>query len=241
MSLTVSCEQCHRRLLARPEYLGRSIKCPACGHVQTAAEEATTTEVPTPGYLPRAFEPSPLPPEPSDEPRSRGRGVPLAFPDDDSDARPRRRRRRGDNEEGPRSACPYCDEPIRPDSTECRWCGEEIDPAWLHGEAERMRAERHRALWVAGSSAVVAILMGLAIFVGSIVTHDAALLVFLAVPGIAWTIAGIYLARFKGQHPALGLLALFVWPYFVGPIVLLCLSDKKGKGIRRLERFLARQ
>jgi hypothetical protein len=239
MDVNIPCEKCHRLLVIPSEFLGKQVQCGACGHLQTAqapfpagpagsgdqrrarTDEAVTAELADAGSGNRAAE----------EPR-RGDAYRPRRPRDEEEEDDRRFRR---------IDCPYCREPISSAARGCRWCGKSIDPDRIEEDLDRLKRERTRqnllsfafgvpglVLLVAGQIARVGlkahgweyVLMG-----SAVVLLGAALFV----------VGGIFYAKYKGQHPALGLLVL---AGCIGLIVLLSINDKKGKQIRRLKRFL---
>jgi hypothetical protein len=89
MPIIITCpdETCRRQLRVPDDLLGQSVKCPKCGKVFTAHEEAP----PPPSPAPREHEPPP-----ADRPASRDRLHEDYEDDYDDYDRPRRRRRRRD-------------------------------------------------------------------------------------------------------------------------------------------------
>jgi predicted Zn finger-like uncharacterized protein len=84
-----SCPQCQRKLRVTDDLMGQAVQCPSCGHVFTAAAEATAAPEPPP--LPERE-----PPRESVQPRRRPMRAEDDYDerDDYDDEYPRRRRRR---------------------------------------------------------------------------------------------------------------------------------------------------
>jgi hypothetical protein len=231
MDIQMPCEKCHRVLGIPSECLGKQVQCGACGHLQTAqepppesaiqADKAVTVEPPDTGKENRATDVQRRP----DFHRPR-----RPFDEEDEDDR---RFRRID--------CPYCQEPISSTARGCRWCGKSIDPYQIEDDLHRLQKERMRENLLSFAFGVPGLALAVSgnairVFLGAHKLEHGILGLGVMILGAALlVVGGIFYAKYKGQHPALGLLIL---TGCIGLIVLLVIKDRRGGRIWRFRRYL---
>src|SRR5438067_2426450 len=119
MPITLACANpaCNKPLAVPDAVIGKLMKCPLCGHVQTAVAPAQVSAPPAPRPSPPA---APPPPPPMQEEL-------VLLPDEPP--RPRRREELPvrDRHRPRRLECPWCQAPVYPEDARCPECDRLLD------------------------------------------------------------------------------------------------------------------
>lgn len=78
MAVTAPCPKCGKALKVPPEFLGKRVRCPACGHVFQTGPQAAPPPAPA---QPSSQNPPPVPPRPKVTAPASGRGGTVATED----------------------------------------------------------------------------------------------------------------------------------------------------------------
>jgi hypothetical protein len=233
MDVNIPCEKCHRLLVIPSEFLGKQVQCGACGHLQTAQAPFPAGPAGS-GDQRRARTDEAVTAELADAEVGSQRSE---VGDPDSDLRPLTSAlRRQDDRRFRRIDCPYCREPISSAARGCRWCGKSIDPDRIEEDLDRLKRERTRQNLLSLALGIPGFLLLVSSEIARGQLKAQGLEYVMTVLGAAlFVVGGIFYAKYKGQHPALGLLIL---AGCIGLIVLGVINDKKSRQIRRLRQFL---
>jgi hypothetical protein len=234
VNLELPCEKCNSLLGVPDDFLGKQVQCGACGCVQTARLPPSSAIRPD----------QPVTLKPADERGSdteRRITGEVRRPVDPALSRPRRYEEEGYDLRSRPIDCPYCQKRIALRKEPCPGCGCNVDFNSVEDELARLRKERSLqntlsiafglpgfALASVSSPVIDALKQG-----GAVIGTLAFAIVVLGVA--LFLVGGIFYAKYKGQQPAFG---LFILLGCIGLIVLLCLSDRKGKQIGRLKNYL---